>query len=474
MTMHLKEADVQAGPTTRARETERPAPPRVSIGMPVFNGMRYIERAVNSLLAQSFGDFELIILDNASTDGTHEFARALTKDPRVQMQHNNRNIGAIGNFIKVLGLARGEYFMWAPVDDVWEPEFVARLVAELDRHPAVGVAMSATRRVRGSGDTKDIVRFLKSQDPGRMGPLRLALELGSSRKCNFFINGLFRRRLLQRAAKHFPEGGAPERILLAQLALHSRFQYVDEVLYQRQLHETLHEHRYPDEAYSRVVAMGFRGDLHFLRSLTVSLCSSRVVPLRRKLYIPLVVARFAATRLSGRLFHRASARAVLNNLKATQKRLADTTRQLEKQRRTIKSLEERGRRLTERLDKQSRRIEGLEAERRNPPTNGTAAAPEGSEYPTFKPFEVNGRKLKLICRSVKEVRRIKRLFREEADTLEWLSRTLLPADIFFDVGANAGVFAVFAGSLVGPSGRVYAFEPHLPNATALIMSSLMG
>ena len=80
MTMHLKEADVQAGPKTLATGTERP--PRVSIGMPVFNGMRYIERAVSSLLAQSFGDFELIILDNASTDGTLEFARALTKDPR--------------------------------------------------------------------------------------------------------------------------------------------------------------------------------------------------------------------------------------------------------------------------------------------------------------------------------------------------------------------------------------------------------
>jgi hypothetical protein len=225
---------------------------------------------------------------------------------------NDRNIGAIANFVKVLNLAHGEYFAWAAVDDLWDPEFIARLTAELDRHPEAAVAMPATRRVYRDGETKDIVRFIGSKNPNHMGPLRLALELGSPRKWSFFTYGLFRRPLLQQAARHFPEGGAPDRILLTQIALHGGFRYVDEVLYHRQLHDALHEERYPDEAYSRVVAMGFAGDLHFLRSLWLVLATSRIIPWRRKLYVPLVVGRFAAMRMSARFF--AGPRRLLNGI----------------------------------------------------------------------------------------------------------------------------------------------------------------
>ena len=138
---------------------------------------------MRSLLAQTFSDFELIILDNASTDGTYEFARASINDPRVRVERNERNIGAIANFKKVVGLAQGEYFMWAAVDDLWEPEFVARLVADARcKHPKAGLAMSATGRFREAGKTNDVVRLSGPDNPNRMGPLRLALELGSLRK----------------------------------------------------------------------------------------------------------------------------------------------------------------------------------------------------------------------------------------------------------------------------------------------------
>jgi glycosyltransferase involved in cell wall biosynthesis len=298
--MVADEAAVQIGSSADMAEMALTSPPRVSIGMPVFNGIRYIERAMNSLLAQNFRDFELIILDNASTDGTYELALTLARNPRVRVDRNDRNIGWLGNFVKVLNLARGEYFMWAAVDDLWEPDFVPRLVAELDNHPEAGVVMSATRRLRHAGDIKDIVRFSGTENPAHMSPLRLALELGSARKWSFFIYGLFRRPLLQQAARHFPDGGAPDRILLTQIALHTGFRYVDEILYQRQLHQTSHEQRYPDGAYSRNVALGLIGDFHFLWSLCVSLLASPVVPLRRKFYVPLICARFGAVRIQSR------------------------------------------------------------------------------------------------------------------------------------------------------------------------------
>ena len=82
--------------------------------------------------------------------------------------------------VKAADLARGEYFMWAAVDDVWEPEFVARLVAELDTNPSAGLAMSAIRSFRENGKTKEILRFVGADHPAYMTPLHLALQFGSS------------------------------------------------------------------------------------------------------------------------------------------------------------------------------------------------------------------------------------------------------------------------------------------------------
>ena len=282
--------------------------PRVCIGMPVFNCIRYVARSAQSLLNQTFEDFELLIVDNASTDGTFEFVRSLNADPRVRVVRNERNIGAIPNFIKVLSLARGEYFMWAPGDDFWEPKFVALLVKELDQHPNAGVAMSATRRIREDGKTLDVVSYHGRHDPNKLGPLRLALELGKATKLNLFINGLFRRPLLQELCRQFPDGGAPERILLAQLALAREFRYVNHILYKRQLHLIKHHERYPDEPYSRNEALGIIGDLQFVGSLSVALARSTVVPSHRKLYTPLIALSFLSTRIGGRwaLAHRDS------------------------------------------------------------------------------------------------------------------------------------------------------------------------
>lgn len=94
--------------------------PKVSIGMPVYNGEKYIREALDSLLAQTFTDFELIISDNASIDTTsvicQEYAR---KDSRICYIRQSQNKGAVANFKFVLDEAVGEYFMWAAHDDVW-------------------------------------------------------------------------------------------------------------------------------------------------------------------------------------------------------------------------------------------------------------------------------------------------------------------------------------------------------------------
>ena len=100
-------------------------PPKVSIGMPVYNGEPYIREALDSLLAQTFTDFELIISDNASTDNTESICREYAaKDPRIRYIRQAENRGALANFKFVLDQARGEYFMWAAHDDRWGSEFL--------------------------------------------------------------------------------------------------------------------------------------------------------------------------------------------------------------------------------------------------------------------------------------------------------------------------------------------------------------
>src|SRR4030042_4089054 len=100
--------------------------PLVSIGMAVHNGERYIRQALDSLLAQDYDNFELIISDNASTDKTREICLAYAaKDKRVRYYRNQTNVGALRNFDRVFELSSGEYFMWACHDDYWKPRYLS-------------------------------------------------------------------------------------------------------------------------------------------------------------------------------------------------------------------------------------------------------------------------------------------------------------------------------------------------------------
>jgi glycosyltransferase involved in cell wall biosynthesis len=121
------------------------APPLVSVGLPVFNGERYLERAVRSVLEQDFGDFELIIVDNASDDATADIARRFAaSDPRVRYHRNAENIGAARNHQAALALARGRYFKWTTYDDWLEPSFLRRCVDVLEREPDVALVFPST------------------------------------------------------------------------------------------------------------------------------------------------------------------------------------------------------------------------------------------------------------------------------------------------------------------------------------------
>ncbi len=108
-------------------------PPKISIGMPVYNGEKFIDRAIESLLSQNFIDFELIISDNASTDDTGILCQKYN-DNRIKYYRQHNNIGLISNFKFVLDKAVGEYFMWAASDDIWDSKFISSTSEVLDEN----------------------------------------------------------------------------------------------------------------------------------------------------------------------------------------------------------------------------------------------------------------------------------------------------------------------------------------------------
>ena len=126
--------------------------PLVSVGLFVYNGERFLEEALHSILNQTFTDFELIISDNASTDRTGEIAEAYAKrDNRIRYYRSEKNMGAGWNARRVYELATGKYFKWAAVDDLLEPDLLRRCVEILESDPDCVVAYARTKEVDENG-----------------------------------------------------------------------------------------------------------------------------------------------------------------------------------------------------------------------------------------------------------------------------------------------------------------------------------
>ena len=127
--------------------------PVVSIGLPVYNGARFLRESIPSLINQTFRDFELIVADNASTDATQEICRSFAQsDSRIRYSRSDRNRGLAWNHNHIVELARGEFFKWVGHDDVYEPRFIERCVDVFrSDSPAVVLVYPRSRIIDESG-----------------------------------------------------------------------------------------------------------------------------------------------------------------------------------------------------------------------------------------------------------------------------------------------------------------------------------
>lgn len=208
--------------------------PTVSIGLPVFNGEKFLGATLDSLLAQTYEDFELIIADNASTDSTADICRTYAAlDKRIRYVRNQNNIGVYRNCNRVFGLSTGEYFKLASADDLCHPELVTRCVEVLDRDKTVVATYSKARFIDQEG------KWLGLADRGwhlmsESAQERMRYVISSGHWVNVFF-GLTRSKDLART-RLFPLYAGGDCALLGELSLRGRFFEIPENLFFRRIH----------------------------------------------------------------------------------------------------------------------------------------------------------------------------------------------------------------------------------------------
>jgi len=211
-------------------ETHRAtAIPRVSIGLPVYNGEAFLEAAIDTLLEQTFTDFELIISDNASNDRTESICRErAARDARVRYHRNPVNLGAMGNFNRVVELARGPYFKWAAHDDVHAPRYLEACVAALDGDPSAVLAFARARDIDEEG------RPIRDKAYGqRLDSPRPSVRFADLVRNDYTLESVFgvmRAEVLRRTPL-LGNYADCDRVLMAEIGLAGRIHEVPEYLF---------------------------------------------------------------------------------------------------------------------------------------------------------------------------------------------------------------------------------------------------
>jgi glycosyltransferase involved in cell wall biosynthesis len=207
--------------------------PRLSVGLPVYNGENYVAESLEALLGQSYEDFELIISDNASTDGTADICRRYARqDSRVRYIRQPQNIGLARNHNCLVGEARGELFKWASHDDLYAKDLVRRCVEVLDEHPHVVLAHTWTAMIDGTGTVTRAVHYsLATASPSAPERFKSMLfDQGGDDD-----SGIIRMPVLKQTALHGSYYRS-DRTFVAELALAGPFYHVPDWLYFRRDH----------------------------------------------------------------------------------------------------------------------------------------------------------------------------------------------------------------------------------------------
>lgn len=207
--------------------------PLITIGLPVFNGERFLRCAIDALLAQTYRNFELIIADNASTDNTFAIAQEYAdRDNRVHLVRHPRNIGAAKNWNCIVPMARGRYFKWASSNDYVVPTMLADCLAAMQADVSLVLCAGGTTLIDETGSVVQAydgdVDAMHARPSERFKRVRRELAL------NNVQSGLIRTDALRktRLERVYPGG---DLVLVAELALLGRLRLLPQPLFFRRI-----------------------------------------------------------------------------------------------------------------------------------------------------------------------------------------------------------------------------------------------
>jgi glycosyltransferase involved in cell wall biosynthesis len=218
------------------------AAPKLTIGLPVYNGEKYLAESLDALLGQSYGDYDLLISDNASTDGTEEICREyLARDKRISYVKQAVNIGAAPNHNYVFEQSRTELFKWASHDDLYGRDLLLRCIEALDADRELVLAHAWQAIIDGNGDIVLKVDYpLDTENPSAPERFKsMLLTVGGDDFYGVMRSEVLRRTPLNASYHH------SDRTIMAELALHGRFHQVPEQLYFRRDHPDRAERAMP-------------------------------------------------------------------------------------------------------------------------------------------------------------------------------------------------------------------------------------
>jgi glycosyltransferase involved in cell wall biosynthesis len=216
---------------------------QVTVGMPVYNGDNYLAETLDSILAQTYQNFEVVISDNGSTDGTERICRDyVAKDPRFKYHRSEVNLGVSRNFKRTVGLSSGDYFMFLAHDDKLAPEFLTQCVAVLDADPEVALCYPKAIEI----DTQGNPLYKKEQplDAASSKPhLRFRQMIRMDHNCETLF-GLIRANVLKKTVIHadLPDG---DRVMLAEVSLYGKYYRVPDYLFLHREHPVRSINLYP-------------------------------------------------------------------------------------------------------------------------------------------------------------------------------------------------------------------------------------
>ena len=208
--------------------------PILSVGMPVYNGDKWVEDAIESILEQSMSNFELIISDNASTDNTEAICRRLAEqDSRVNYHRNQTNIGLYRNFDRVFELSSGKYFKWAADSDFCLEGFFEKCVAVLDARPdVVLVYPKAYFLLKGPDGEEVAMEYFDDFNLQDERPSTRFRKYLNRERFNNIMHGVIRASALRQTRLNLPWAGS-DISMVAELSLRGKFVEVPDRLFVR-------------------------------------------------------------------------------------------------------------------------------------------------------------------------------------------------------------------------------------------------